>query len=160
MKLLKNFRIFLYLLLTIVILQGCNTNDKDNVSAPPENAPIENEDNTINSQENKENENSFKFTSFDLDVNYKGNKSFDVNYENETDGMEAKIEDQVNNETLRGDDAFTQLSPIFESFTFDKTTPDDEVISEILKAFNLDTNYSKFELDVDFTDGTSKEYKR
>ena len=43
------------------------------------------------------------FTSFDLDIDYADNKEFDVDYENDTDGMEAELKDTVKgNEHLQG----------------------------------------------------------
>ncbi|MFK2827232.1 YusW family protein [Bacillus sp. B190/17] len=148
-------------LLIIGMLQGCNANDKDHVSSPPKNAPVEKENNTANQKNAGRNkEDLFNFTSFDLDVDYNNKQSYDVDYENEPEAMDAKIEDTVTNNTLRGNEAFDQLKPIFEKLTFDKETPDDQVIDEVLKAFSLKTDYNKFELAVEFTDGTKKEYEK
>lgn len=155
---MKNkLQIFLSALFTVMLLQGCNGNDQDDVSAPPENAPVEHENHTTDTEQNRD---LFAFTSFDLDVDYKDNKSYEVSYENENSGMEAEIEDTVNNEKLNGDHAFEQLKPIFENFSFNKDTPEDEVIAEVLSAFELAEDYQQLELEVDFADGTKKEYKR
>lgn len=158
---MKFFNSFLFLFLTTMILSGCNVNDNDNVSAPPENASVEQDNHPQNAENNTQSDNLFAFTSFDLDVDFPGDKSFEVDYENDADGMEVEIEDNiVHNETLRGDEAFERLRPIFENFTFDKTTSEDKVISEVLKAFNLPTNYTDFDLDIRFNDGTEREYNR
>jgi hypothetical protein len=154
---MRFFKILFYTITVLLMLQGCN-DDKDNVSNPPEDVPTENE--TNNADTDVQNETSFDFTSFDLDVDYEDNNSYNVDYENENDGMEAKLNDTINNETLQGDEAFERLRPIFEDFTFNKDTSNDEVINEVLQAFGLSDDYTKFELEIQFTDGTEKEYEQ
>jgi len=159
-----------------LFLMGCNTDD-DKVTNVPDNAPVEgttatnqaNQTNTntqngadqTNTQNNTEGTTgaAFNFTDFDLDVDYGNNQEYDVDYDNEPNGMEAEIKDDKGNTRLKGDKAFAVLSPIFESLTFDQNTPNEEVISEVLNAFSLDENYRSFELEVQFTDGTKKEYQ-
>ncbi len=168
------------ILCSSLLLAACgNGNDNDNVSNPPEDAPVEDENNnganngntatednanndntaTDNNTTN-ENSGSITFTSFDLDVDYDNFKSFEVEYDNENDGMEAKIEDERNNQKLRGDEAFQELQNRFESFKFDQTTSNDEVIKEVLDSFELDDNYKKFDLEIQYSDGTEKEYQK
>ncbi len=74
--------------------------------------------------------------------------------------MEAKIEDHKADVNLTGDEAITKLSPLLQELKFDKDTPDQEVIDQVLNVFKLDKDYQKFELEVIFSDGTKKEYKR
>lgn len=154
----------------LLVLGACgnnDANDKDTVKNPPENAPVENGndndtvDNTGSSTDNKQNTantDSIPFISFDLDVDYDNFKSFEVDYDNETDGMEAKIEDELNNRTLRGDEALAELRSRFESYKFDKNTAPDEVINEVIKSFDLKDNYKQVDLEIKFADGTEKEY--
>lgn len=160
---------------SMLFLVGCNN---DQVTEVPDNAPVENDDGKMDMSgkrdenqtkdptqktENQVNTNTeqelFPFTSFDLDVKYDGNREFDVDYENDREGMEAELKDEINNEHLRGDEAFERIRPIFESFTFTKDTPMEEVISEVLQAFNLEDNYIEFDLDIDFSDGTERDYE-
>ncbi|KGR74334.1 YusW family protein [Ureibacillus manganicus] len=158
-----------------IFLAGCGNDDK--VTDVPDNAPVEGttantQNQTNNTTTNNQGETSqtatnttqttnaaFNFTNFDLDVEYENNQEYDVDYDNEQNGMEAEIKDDRQNSQLKGDEAFAVLSPIFESLKFDKNTSDEEVISEVMNAFNLDENYKTFELEVKFTDGTEKEYK-
>ena len=106
------------------------------------------------------NNNTFDFTHFSLDVDYAGTQEFDVEYENEQTGVEASYEDDVNNEKLYGNDAYARLESVFQSFKFDKNTTEDEVIKEVLNAFNLPEDYQKLDLEVRFADGTEKEYHK
>ncbi|HWL11978.1 MAG TPA: YusW family protein, partial [Ureibacillus sp.] len=57
------------------------------------------------------------------------------------------------------DEAYTQLLPILESLTFDETFEDQDVIDQVLKAFELEDNYNEFELEVKFLNGEAKNYK-
>ncbi|WP_081707565.1 YusW family protein [Bacillus massiliigorillae] len=161
----------LFMCAGLLVLGACgndNADDKDTVKNPPENAPVENgNDNdtvnnpgstTDNKQNTATNTESIPFISFDLDVDYDNFKSFEVEYDNETDGLEVKIEDELNNRTLRGDEALAELRSRFESFKFDKNTAPDEVINEVIKSFDLKEDYKKFDLEIKFADGTEKEY--
>ena len=142
----------------VTILQGCNIADNNNVSPPP---PVDKDDDLTNQGNTRQGEdNLFNFTSFDLDVDYQNNQSYEIDYENDQDGMEAEITDERSNKTLKGNDAFDQLRPKFENFTFDSSTPDEEVISEVSKAFNISKDYYSFELDVEFSDGKVKRYNK
>lgn len=173
---MKKQFLFLFFILVGFILYGCN-NDEDKVTNPPDDAPAEQEnsnrtdqldDEVDNNQSSKDtNQNGMQngreihFTSFDLDIDYADNKEFDVDYENDTDGMEAELKDTVKgNEHLQGDVAFNRISPVFENFDFDKNSSDDDVISQVLKGFDLDDNFIEFELEISYEDGTKKEYKR
>ena len=49
---------------------------------------------------------------------------------------------------------------MFQSFKFNKDTAEEEVIKEVLNAFNLPDNYQKFDLEIRFADGTEKEYHK
>jgi hypothetical protein len=145
------------ILLIITIAQGCTS---DQVNEPPPEAPVENEDTNLNNESKNENNVNppYHFTNFDLEVDYGVNESYEVSYENEADGMEVDIEDRLNGQSLNGDAAFKQVESKFKELSFDQNTPDQEVISEILNVFELDENYSKFELEVKFEDGTEKKY--
>lgn len=136
--------------------------DKDEATNVPDNAPVEQSNTTNTSVENPTNATNspFNFTHFELDASYVDNKSYEVSYENESTGAEAKIEDEVNNSIIEGNQAMDKLVPIFESLTFDATTPDDEVINEVLQKFELTDNYKELEIDVQFADGTKKEYRQ
>ncbi|WP_222123657.1 YusW family protein, partial [Bacillus pumilus] len=61
---------------------------------------------------------------------------------------------------LTSDKAIAKLSPLLQKLTFDKNTPDQEVIDQVVDVFQLDKDYQKFDLEVVFSDGTKKEYKK
>lgn len=160
---IMNLKVLFFSLSLSAFLVACG--DKDEVTNAPENAPVE-EPNTVDDNNNNESaalnnpsKPAFNFTHFDLDVQYANNKSYEVSYENEVTGVEAKIEDEVNNKKIQGNEAMDTLTPIFESLTFISTTANEEVTKEILQKFNLPDNYKEFELEVKFSNDTVKEYK-
>lgn len=175
--------------LSLLLLAACGNNNNDEVTNTPENAPTEGTtnnngttgDNNNNGNTNNDmngegatnngattnnnavtnaNNNAFDFTHFSLDVDYADAQDFDVEYENEQSGVEASYEDDVNNEQFYGNDAYDRMESVFQSFKFNKDTSEDEVIKEVLNAFNLPEDYQKFDLEVRFADGTEKEYKK
>ena len=130
-----------------VLLVACGDREEVNTANNNNN----NNNNTINL--------THKFAEFNLEVDYSPNVKYDASFEKDVDGIEASIEDQVNNIHLRGNEAFDKLNPILEKLTFDASTPNEQVIEQVLSTFGLDSNYVEFELDLLYTDGTQKEYR-
>ncbi len=159
--------------MSMLLLAACG-NDDEEVKNEPTNAPTEQNEDAVDNGTTSNNgttdgannnavtnaNTDFNFTHFSLDVDYSMTESFEADYENEQSGVEASIEDDVNNEKVYGDEAYTRLEPIFKGFTFDASTAEDEVIKEVLNAFNLKEDYTDLELEVRFADGTEKEYHK
>lgn len=103
---------------------------------------------------------SHHYTEFSLDVDYANKEDYDAIYELENGQLEASIEDDRNQEKLDGNKAYDKLNALLEKLTFDATTSEDKVIAEVLQVFNLDNNFTEFDLDVTFHDGTKTEYKQ
>ncbi|MBM7619304.1 hypothetical protein JOC95_001153 [Bacillus tianshenii] len=155
----------LSILLSAVVISGCGT-DNDNMSAPPENAPAQDEtqapgdENTTEEgvDQDQESQTGHTFTKFDLDVEYKDNKKFEAEYEAEGNG-EAEIKDTLNDKSSKGDDAYKELSPLLEQLKIDANSDEQEVVTQVIEVFGLEKDYTEFELEVTYEDGTSKEYK-
>ncbi|MFJ7952884.1 YusW family protein [Lysinibacillus sp. NPDC096418] len=153
---MKKLKVLLAVPIVAGALYGCN---KDEVKDVPEKAPVET--NTKEEANKHTNESAlFNFTNFSLDVDYSETESYDVDYDNERNGMEAELEDNRKNEKLHGDEAFTKLEPLFKQLTFDSTTPNDEVIDQVISVFNIADDYQSIEVEVKFTDGTKKKFER
>lgn len=153
---MKNLKLLLAVPLVAGVLYACNNDEVENT---PENAPVES-DTEKRGNGNAAKNAVFNFTDFSLDVDYSATESYDVDYDNERTGMEAEIEDDRNNEKLYGDEAFTKLEPLFKQLTFDSTTPNDEVIDQVISVFNIKDDYQSIEVEVKFADGTKKEFER
>lgn len=149
-------KFILVISLMTVILYGCN---KDEVNDVPANAPAD-QNATQQTGEAPTDQVTFNFIEFSLDVDYSATESYEVEYEDKKTGIEAKLEDDRKNEKLQGDEAYTKLEPLFKQLNFDSTTPNDEVIDQVIKVFNIEDNYQSIEVDVEFVDGNEKEFKR
>ncbi|ATP38714.1 hypothetical protein CSE16_00965 [Solibacillus sp. R5-41] len=141
--------------LSLLLLVACNDDKVTKVTTTEqENTNTQNKANTNNTA----NVGAFNFSNFSLDVDYGIDDSYEVDYEQKENGVEASIEDR-NNKVIRGNDAYSKLEPIFKSFTFTSASTDQDIISEVLKAFDLDENYQEFEVEIHFSDGSIKEFK-
>ena len=153
MRIYKNLLVFS---LATGLLYGCN---KDEVKDVPANAPIEQNTNQ-QAGENVTDQVPFNFLEFALDVDYSPTESYEIEYENKKNGLEVKLKDDRNNERIQGDEAYTKVEPLLKQLTFDSTTPNDEVIEQVIKVFNIKDDYQSIEVEVEFADGTEKEFKR
>lgn len=138
-----------------VILYGCN---KDEVKDVPANAPAD-QNGTQQTGDTPTDQVTFNFLEFSLDVDYSETESYEVEYEDKNRNRR-KIRGWSKNEKLQGDEAYTKLEPLFKQLNFDSTTPNDEVIDQVIKVFNIEDNYQSIEVDVEFVDGNEKEFKR
>lgn len=151
---MRKFRLLMATLLVTIGLVACGDKDK-----------VTNDGSTNTGDKNTEGTatepavtTDYPFVEFSLDVDYTATTSYEVSYERDVDGTEASIEDEVKNEKYEGNVAFDKLDPLFKQFTFDATTPNTEVIAQVVEVLKLDPNYLQFELKVRFSDGTEKEY--
>jgi len=100
-----------------------------------------------------------QYPNFDLEVQYKNNISFDVEYTNDKNGDTAKIDDELNNVHLTGEDAKNALLKNFELLNFDENSDESEIVIQILTAFNLTDDFTEIELQIKYQSGTVREYK-
>lgn len=95
------------------------------------------------------------FSKFDLEVEYAVDKEYDFDYEEKDDDGDYKAElyDSIHDTRLYGMEAFNALYSLTEELHFDENTPKEEIIQHILERFNLDQDYSSFELEIKFKNG-------
>ncbi|MFC5735471.1 YusW family protein [Cytobacillus gottheilii] len=158
----KNILLVGILLVLSIVLAACGDNDE--VENPPENAAESNQQQTEeNNTANESTDNTgYNFTHFDLDADYQDhNDALDVDYENETnDQMEASYRDQSQDIDLNGDAAMEELDSMFSSFNFDENTPDEEVLTTVSEAFSIPEDAQNIELEIQFSGGAEKEYRK
>ncbi|MBO1581732.1 YusW family protein [Bacillus sp. XF8] len=152
-------RILLSILLTLMlvpVMTGCNPNNQDNAASDDKKT-------TEETKQEATQDLKLNFNEFSLDTDYQDTKKdYEADYKNKANEkqMEAKIEDHKTDAKLTGDEAVTKLGPLLQKLKFDKDTPDQEVIDQVVDVFQLDKDYQKFDLEVVFSDGTKKEYKK
>ncbi|MCF3941963.1 YusW family protein [Oceanobacillus alkalisoli] len=177
---MKKLFSLLTILLLSTILAACGDNDEvtnppqdDTTTENPDNGAADdntNEDNQTdnNNEANGDSDNAdftsdYIFTSFDLEVDIENNDdAVDVDYDVDDDDneIEASYVNKPDNINLRGNEAMDELDSIFTSFEFDENTPDEEVINEVLQAFNIPEDAAKVDLEIEFGDNVEKEYRR
>ena len=183
---MKKIWVVMLTLALAVFAVGCNNNDNNNAAPPADqnnatdNVTDNNNDVDQNNNTNTNNDNAdYPFRSFDLEVKYDNNKEYEVDYDadhnannnttdntnvdtnvNNNDDDRASIEDDLNNKRIKGDEAMKQLDNYFKKLKIDSKTSDDQVIAEVLRVFNLKDDYKHFDLEIEFLDGTEKEYTK
>ncbi|MFC3038660.1 YusW family protein [Virgibacillus xinjiangensis] len=104
---------------------------------------------------------SYGFTQFSVEADIDGTRdAVEVEYEQENDTTEASYQDENAGIQLKGDEAMEELDSIFTEFTFDESTPEEEVAQEVAQAFNIPEDAEEFEVEIEFDDQNELEYER
>lgn len=148
-------KFFTAILFTTIALYGCT---KENAQDMLTDAPIQQYNQQVG--DTATDQVPFNFLEFSMDVDYSAIDSYEAEYENKKSGIAAKLQDTRNNENLQGDAAYTKLEPLFKQLTFDSTTPNDEVIDQVISVFHIAEDFQSIEIEVEFVDGNEKEFKR
>ncbi|GHI00080.1 YusW family protein [Neobacillus kokaensis] len=99
------------------------------------------------------------FSEIDLEVSYAEQKEYEAEINHDNSGfIGGEVDDDLNNKQLRGKAAFDSIYPKVEKLTFSKGTNKKDAIDQILQSFDLPANYTKFELEIIFNDGTKMRY--
>ena len=159
---MKKLSLIICMCVLTIFAAGCNNNDNA-TNETDNNKTTENgnmndtatEDTTNNTATNNS---DYPFREFDLEVKYDNNKEYEASYENDNEGVDASIEDDVKNERIKGNEAVDRLDPIFKKLDIDANTSEEDVISKVISAFGLNDNYKAIDVDITFNDGTEKEY--
>lgn len=118
----------------------------DTQNDPALTTELENEGGSIESGD------GFGFTIFDLEIDINGEDAIDVSYD-VTEQADADYTNRLNEIDVEGAKAMDVLDILFKEIRLTKDTPEDQAMNEILKFFEID-DYSKFELNVHFDEGT------
>ena len=99
------------------------------------------------------------FSEIELKVSYGEQKEYEAGINHDNSGLiGGKVDDDINNEHLKGKVAFDSIYQKVKNLTISKDTNKKDAIDQILKSFNLHADYNKFELEIIFNDGTQIEY--
>ncbi|ARF13903.1 MULTISPECIES: YusW family protein [Sporosarcina] len=98
------------------------------------------------------------FKEIELDVSYGKDKEYEAEIEqDQNEPIKAKVEDELNEIYLKGQEAFDDVYSKVENLDVTKDSSQQEAIDRILKAFNLQADYEKFEVEIKFNDGSKLE---
>lgn len=138
-------------LAAIMILAGCNeTQDNTVETEPSESSPVENSELVT--------PNDYGFTKFDLSIDTaEENDVIDVDYEAGRSGMEIEYTNKMEDIQVGGDEAGTELDPILTDLGLTADMAKEDAIAKVAEAFGV-TDYTDFELEVEFEDGTEVEW--
>lgn len=141
MKLIKYPLLGSAIMSSFLLLGACG--DKEEVSDAPDKDTAQSE---------------FGFQSFDLDVDTADQKdAIDASFDIDVSETEAEYVNQFESKNLSGNDAYTELEPIFKEIGLTKDMSKEEVIEKVTKAFGVD-EYKEFELEIEFSDGDTQEF--
>ena len=138
-------------LTSALVVGGCGNFGKNADKPNREDASIIHEDEKEGGS--METGDGYGFNSFDLEIEVDGKDAIDADYEI-TKNAEGEYENKLTNEKFKNEEAMNALDKLFVAILLTKDTPQQEAIDKILEYYKLD-NYSKFELDVKFDDGTN-----
>ncbi|WP_394812044.1 YusW family protein [Bacillus licheniformis] len=99
------------------------------------------------------------YAAFALEVNYGHGKhnTFEAVYDKQ-EREEASIKDYLNGADREGEEALNEMKMVLSELSIAKSDSEQDVISNVLEAFNLDEQYDRFQLRVKWPDGTSRIY--
>lgn len=180
MKMLVRF-MFTIMLIGLLAACGSNTTD-DNGSEQNETIDTEEpateegsideddddadeEDATTSGAENdsaviKEKMEELGFSEIEIDVDYVDGSDFEVDIDKDGQGnYQAKLEDEINNKKLKGIEAFDALYPALQKLEITKDSSQDEVINQVISAFELNGDYKEIDVEIIFSDGTKIEFE-
>jgi len=127
------------LLSAALVLGACG----DKVKNPPTNEEVQSE---------------FGFRSFDLDVDTADKKdAIEASFDLEMSETEAEYKNKLTDIKLSGDKAYNELQPIFKELALTPDMTSEEVIEKVSEAFGV-TDYTEFDLEINFADGSEQEY--
>ncbi|WP_458117563.1 YusW family protein [Bacillus sp. PK6-026] len=133
--------------LVMILMTGCRSIAEEHAEgkeAVPDNAPVSDVE-------------SVPYAAFALEVNYGRGKhnSFTAVYDKQ-EREEASIKDHLNGADREGEEALNEMKMVLSELSIAKSDSKQDVISNVLEAFNLDERYDLFHLRVKWPDGTSK----
>ncbi len=98
------------------------------------------------------------YDEFELEVDYGKDKEYEIEIEQDTGKVEAKVEDELSNTELKGRAAFDEIYPKLEKMDITETTSKEQAIQQALDAFGLQDDYVKFDIKLTMPDGQKVEF--
>ncbi|GGJ93922.1 hypothetical protein GCM10007063_15560 [Lentibacillus kapialis] len=101
------------------------------------------------------------FNEIEVEVSYGKDKEYEAEIEHHENGaVEAEVEDELDGTTIDDDlKAFNNLYPKVSKLQLGKNIDKQDAIDQVLKAFDLQSDYEKFEVEITFKDGTKLSFE-
>ncbi|KIL53266.1 hypothetical protein KP77_02420 [Jeotgalibacillus alimentarius] len=144
-----------------LVLAACGEESETVEDPTPEETAEQAEEQPASDNASGPDDTGISFLTFEMDADYEGNDNdFEISYDSEGSEIEAAYENERDMLTMSGDDAYQEIQPVLSVFDFTLDTPDVEVIDSVIEGFEVEDGYESIEIEVKFSDGTEKEYKR
>lgn len=147
----------------ILALGACgstnNNSDSNNNQPVSEGMEDNNSNSETNDDEKEEKMKDIGMTEFELEVEY-ADGEYEAEIEKSSSGAyEAELEDELDNNNLKGDEAFNHIYDLVKNVDINPDSNENEVYEEFLNAFDLEDDYDEIEVEITFDDGSEVEYE-
>lgn len=143
------------MLSTALLVGACG--DKDEITKDVTKNDTSNDIEDSAPGENPDDVSKFEFSKFELEVNYPDQEeAIDVNYEEKQDATDAEYRNVTENLDETGETAFENLRAPLETLQLKEDMTDEEILSRVVKAFNIEDNYTLIEADITWANGEEK----
>ena len=145
----------------VVTENGTNVKNEGNASNDDQGNSTEvGQDNVAGQNDMQARMDELDYIEFELEVEYAGDTEYEVEIEQKKVGLiKAEIEDSLNHVEKKGVEAFNELFPLVQELNITQQTKKEDAISKVLTTFDLPTDYTKFDLEITFNDGTKIEFE-
>lgn len=140
------------LIIGLLVISGCS---KRTANAPKDDPVISTE--TENAGGSLEHGDGYGFNEFELEIEFSNDEEIEIDFD-VTKEAKASFKNTLQNLDLKDNEAMDKIGELFDNLLLNKDMPDEEVIEKILDFYEVE-NYSKFELEVDFDEGTKLRIK-
>ena len=134
----------------VLLVGGCGTNGKKVVDGNKDKPLITTEPEDAGGS--IQHGDGYGFTEFNLEIDVDEVETIDIDYEVKK-FAEAEYENKLENFYLYDQEAMDAIHELFMEIRITNVMPEEEVIQKIIQFLRVD-HYSRFELEVDFDDGT------
>lgn len=99
------------------------------------------------------------FKEIEVDIKFPNDIDYEFDITRDDGIIEAKVEDDISNRKIYGREAFDFIFERLKDVSIDKESSFDSIKEQLISAFDLSNDYSEFEVDITFQDGTKIEYE-
>lgn len=138
------------------VVENVNEDQSNRDNAITSNTTMQQDDQTLINEKMK----ALGFSEIDISIDYPNRIDFEVEIDKNRQGnYKVELDNDISNKKLKGMDAFNAILPSLEKLNITKDTKQEDVIKQIISAFELNEDYEEFEIEIIFSDGTKMEFE-